>query len=53
VWGDRKLKDPVQYTDIHKPIDAGLELSPRNPNGVDQISDIGTRDDMSRNENIA
>jgi hypothetical protein len=53
TWESCKLKEPIQYTDINKPIDAGLKLSPQNLTSVDQISNINTRADMSRNANIA
>ena len=41
------------YTDIQKPIDTGLKLSPPDSTGVDQISGMSDSDAVSRNENVA
>jgi hypothetical protein len=40
-------------TDIHRPINAGLKLSPPNSTGVDQISGMRVIADISRSERIA
>ena len=40
-------------TDIHRPIDAGLKLSPPNSTGVDQVSGMRVIADISLNESIA
>jgi hypothetical protein len=40
-------------TDIQRPIDAGLKLSPPNSTGVDQMSGRSVIADISMNESIA
>jgi hypothetical protein len=40
-------------TDIQRPIDAGLKLSPPNSTGVDQMSGMRVIADASRNESTA